>query len=75
MRIIGYRNVPGRLPVDASALYARNLFNFIAPFVDAESGAVAIDWEDELVIGTALTRDGSVVHPLLAGSVDQGGDK
>jgi NAD(P) transhydrogenase subunit alpha len=75
VRIIGYRNVPGRLPVDASALYARNLFNFIAPFVDAESGAVAIDWEDELVIGTALTRDGSVVHPLLAGSVDQGGDK
>ena len=75
VRIIGYRNVPGRLPVDASALYARNLFNFIAPFVDAESGAVAIDWEDELVTGTALTRDGSVVHPLLAGSADQGGDK
>ena len=75
VRIIGYRNVPGRLPVDASALYARNLFNFIAPFVDAESGAVVIDWEDELVTGTALTRDGSVVHPLLAGSADQGGDK
>ena len=74
VRIIGYRNVPGRLPVDASALYARNLFNFIAPFVDAESGAIAIDWEDELVTGTALTRDGSVVHPLLVGSENQGGE-
>ena len=74
VRIIGYRNVPGRLPVDASALYARNLFNFIAPFVDAESGAIAIDWEDELVTGTALTRDGSVVHPLLVGSDNQGGE-
>ena len=75
VRIMGYRNVPGRLPVDASALYARNLFNFLAPFVDGESGTVAIDWEDELVTGTALTRGGSVVHPLLAGSVNQGGDK
>ena len=34
VRIVGHHNVPGRLPVDASALYARNLFNFIAPFVD-----------------------------------------
>jgi NAD(P) transhydrogenase subunit alpha len=65
VRIIGHHNVPGRLPVDASALYARNLFNFIAPFVDAESGAISIDWEDELVTGTALTRDGRIVHPLL----------
>ncbi len=74
VRIIGHRNVPGRLPVDASALYARNLFNFVAPFVNAENGAVDIDWEDELVTGTALTRDGSVVHPLLAGDTDQAGD-
>jgi NAD(P) transhydrogenase subunit alpha len=75
VRIIGHRNVPGRLPVDASALYARNLFNFVAPFVNAENGAVAIDWEDELITGTALTRDGSVVHPLLTGNADSKADK
>jgi len=75
VRIIGHRNVPGRLPVDASALYARNLFNFVAPFVNAENGAVAIDWEDELITGTALTRDGSVVHPLLTGTADSKADK
>ena len=74
VRILGHRNVPGRLPVDASALYARNLFNFVAPFVNAENGAVDIDWEDELVTGTALTRDGSVVHPLLTDDADQAGD-
>ena len=74
VRIIGHRNVPGRLPVDASALYARNLFNFVAPFVNAENGAVAIDWEDELITGTALTRDGAVVHPLLTGTADETGD-
>ena len=63
VRIIGHVNVPGRLPVDASALYARNLYNFVSPFVDGESGALAFDWDDELVTGTGLTRDGDVVHP------------
>ena len=73
VRIIGHYNVPGRLPTDASALYARNLVNFIAPFVDEESGAVNIDWQDELVTGTALTRDGAIVHPLLTGNADRAG--
>ncbi|MCY4286027.1 MAG: Re/Si-specific NAD(P)(+) transhydrogenase subunit alpha [Thiotrichales bacterium] len=63
VRIIGHINVPGCLPVDASALYARNLYNFVSPFVDRETGAVAFDWSDELVTGTGLTRDGQVVHP------------
>ena len=63
VRIIGHVNVPGRLPVDASALYARNLYNFVSPFVDRETGAVEFDWSDELVTGTGLTRDGKVVHP------------
>ena len=63
VRIIGHVNVPGRLPVDASALYARNLYNFVSPFVDGESGDIEFDWNDELVTGTGLTRGGSVVHP------------
>ena len=63
VRIIGHINVPGRLPVDASALYARNLYNFVSSFVDGENGAIAFDWNDELVTGTCLTRDGKVVHP------------
>ena len=63
VRIIGHVNVPGRLPVDASALYARNLYNFVSPFVDRETGAVEFDWNDELVTGTGLTRGGKVVHP------------
>ena len=63
VRIIGHVNVPGRLPVDASALYARNLYNFVSPFVDGESGTIEFDWNDELVTGTGLTRGGNVVHP------------
>jgi NAD(P) transhydrogenase subunit alpha len=65
VKILGHLNVPGRLAADASQLYARNLFNFIEPLVDAESGALKIDWEDEIITGTALTRDGAVVHPQL----------
>lgn len=64
--IMGYRNVPGRLPVDASALYARNLVNFLAPLIAAESGALKIDWDDEIIAGIALTRDGAVIHPAFA---------
>ncbi len=65
--IIGHANVPSRIAVDARALYARNLLNFITPLVDSETKALEIDWEDEIIQGTLLTRDGKVVHPLLTG--------
>lgn len=69
--IIGHANVPARLARDASALYARNLFNFLSPFIDKESGDLTINWEDDVVTGTLVTKDGAVVHPRLTG----GGDK
>ena len=61
--IIGHLNMAGRLAVDASALYARNLLAFLSPLLDAESGALKLDWEDEIITATALTRDGAVIHP------------
>lgn len=63
VKIIGYSNLPSRIAVDASALYARNLFNFLSPLVDKESKALKIDWEDEIVKASVLTRDGAIVHP------------
>jgi NAD(P) transhydrogenase subunit alpha len=65
--IIGYTNLPARLAVDASGLYARNLLNFISLLVDRKTGALAIDWNDEIVKGASLTRDGEIVHPMLKG--------
>lgn len=65
VRIVGHANVPGRLAADASALYAKNLLNFLMPLVDTEKKALAIDWEDEIIKGTLVTRDGRVVHPAL----------
>ncbi|PCJ68442.1 MAG: NAD(P)(+) transhydrogenase (Re/Si-specific) subunit alpha [Rhodobiaceae bacterium] len=67
VKIIGHRNMAGRLSVDASALYARNLLNFISPQIDEESKTLKLDWEDETVTGTALTRDGAIIHPALTG--------
>jgi len=65
VKILGHRNVPGRVPVDASNLYAKNLLNFITPLVDTQTGALNIDWEDEIITGTLICKDGQVVHPSL----------
>ena len=66
--IIGYTNVQGRIPTTASQLYARNLLAFLTTLIDAKEKKLAIDWDDELVKATVLTRDGMVVHPSFAGS-------
>ena len=63
--IMGYTNLPGRLAVDASSLYARNLFNFVSLIVDKKTGALALNWDDEIVKGAGVTRDGAVVHPAV----------
>ena len=63
--IMGYTNLPGRLAVDTSSLYARNLFNFAGLIVDKKTGALNLDWNDEIVKGAGLTRDGEIVHPAL----------
>ncbi|MHB1110249.1 MAG: Rossmann-fold NAD(P)-binding domain-containing protein, partial [Devosia sp.] len=63
--IVGYTNVPGRLATSASQLYARNLVAFLETLIDKQSKAFAINWDDELVKATVLTRDGAVVHPNI----------
>src|SRR5665213_1366578 len=65
--IMGYTNLPARLAVDTSNLYARNLFNFVSLIVDKKTGALALNWDDEIVKGAGLTRDGEIVHPSLKG--------
>jgi NAD(P) transhydrogenase subunit alpha len=65
--IMGELNLPGRVAGNASSLYARNLYAFIEPLIDKKTGALAINWDDDIVKGTALTRDGAVIHPSLTG--------
>jgi NAD(P) transhydrogenase subunit alpha len=68
VRIVGHINVPGRLAEDASALYARNVLNLLQLVVDKETKALKIDWEDEIIKGLCVTRDGAIVHPALSGA-------
>ena len=63
VKIVGYLNVPGRLAASASALYAKNLLTFLETLIDRKEKKLAINWDDELVKGTVLTRDGAIVHP------------
>ena len=65
--IIGPVNLAGQVPGNASSLYARNLYAFIETMIDKEAGALKIDWDDEIIKGTALTRDGAIIHPSLTG--------
>jgi NAD(P) transhydrogenase subunit alpha len=68
--IMGATNLPGALATDASSLYARNLFNFVSLIVDKKSGALTLDWNDEIVQGSGLTRDGQIVHPSLKAAAE-----
>jgi len=63
VKIVGYNNVAGRLAASASSLYAKNLLNFLDILVDKKEKRLAVNWDDEIVKATALTKDGAVVHP------------
>jgi NAD(P) transhydrogenase subunit alpha len=63
VKIVGFTNVAGRLAASASALYAKNLLTFLEILIDKKDKKLAVNWDDEIVKATALTRDGAVVHP------------
>jgi len=63
VRIVGIPNLAGRVAASASSLYAKNLFAFVETLIDKEQKALAVNWDDDLVKATALTRDGAVIHP------------
>lgn len=58
--IIGAVNLPAQMPVHASEMFAKNLYNFISPFIG--DGVLNLDWSDEVLNGACLTRDGELVH-------------
>ncbi len=65
--IFGLTNMAGRVPGNASSLYARNLFAFIEPMIDKKEGKLAIKWDDEIIAGTLIAKDGQIVNPRLKG--------
>ncbi len=65
--ILGYTNTSSRLARDASMLFSKNILNFVTPMIEKGTGALKINWDDELVKGTLVTKDGQVVHAGLTG--------
>jgi len=66
VRIVGHRNVPGRLSIDASAMYARNLVAYLTLFVDAKTRTLTTKTDDEIITASMLTREGAIIHPAFA---------
>ena len=68
--IYGPLNIPGMLPVHASDQYARNLMHFLTPLI--VEGELKLDWDDEILAGSVLTRDGAIVNEGVRARVEGG---
>lgn len=66
VKIAGPTNLAGEVPVNASSLYARNLYAFLETLFDKKAKTLAINWDDEIVKGTLVAKGGVIVHPNLA---------
>jgi len=68
VRIYGPLNLAGDLAVNASSLYAKNLYAFLETLIDKKEKTLAVNWDDEIVKGTLVARGGAIVHPSLQGA-------
>jgi NAD(P) transhydrogenase subunit alpha len=68
VRIFGPLNLAGEIAVNASSLYAKNLYAFLETLIDKKEKTLAVNWDDEIVKGTLLAREGKIVHPSLQGA-------
>jgi NAD(P) transhydrogenase subunit alpha len=66
VKIAGFSNLPARLAADASSLYAKNLLALLPLLTGKDTKAFSPAWDDEIVRGAALTRDGEIIHPSFA---------
>lgn len=67
VKLIGPANITSAVATDATAMYAKNLLNFITLSVDTEKGILVFDGNDQIIAETRLTHDGKVVHPKFGG--------
>jgi NAD(P) transhydrogenase subunit alpha len=68
VKIVGHVNWAGRLAASSSGLYAKNLSAFLETMIDKETKSLKVNWDDELIKATALTRDGQVIHEVVGGA-------
>jgi NAD(P) transhydrogenase subunit alpha len=68
VKIFGPLNLAGTIPVNASSLYAKNLYAFLETMFDKKEKVLKINWDDEVIKGTLVAKDGKIVHPSLTAS-------
>ena len=66
VKIYAPLNLAGTIAVNASSLYAKNLLAFLDTMIDKKEKALAVNWDDDLIKGTLIAKDGRIVHPNLA---------
>ena len=69
VQIIGYTNLASRVAIDASALFAKNLLNFVSPIINSSENKIEINMQDEIIVGSMITKDGEIVHEAVTTSV------
>ena len=60
--VVGATNITSEIAQDASSLFAKNLLNFFMVLLDSETNELKINWDDEIIVGTALTKDREIIH-------------
>ena len=69
VQIIGCTNLASRVAIDASALFAKNMLNFVTPLINSSENKIEINMQDEIIVGSMITKDGKIVHDAVTTSV------
>ena len=69
VQIIGCTNLASRVAIDASALFAKNLLNFVTPLINSLENKIEINMQDEIIVGSMITKDGKIVHDAVTTSM------
>lgn len=70
VKVIGPKNLSATVPLHASEMYSRNVWNLLSLMND--EGKFVLNWEDDILAGCAVTKDGAVVHPAVVGQKETG---
>jgi len=65
VRVLGLLNLPGRVAVDASRMYSANVGSFVETYWDEKQKKIELDWDDEIIRGCVVTRDGGIQNEML----------
>ncbi len=66
VHVVGSKDITSTISEDASALFSKNILNFLTLLIDNESKSISIDWDDEIIQGILVTKNNEIVHKELS---------